>query len=302
MKLAIIGFITASLVSFPKSAVYAESEHQPGISGIVIDETPDYSPEMLEKLKNSVTGEAPEAFMLVLQDMHVPAPLPGAMVELKGKDLSRQIKTDTEGRFLFKDLPTGLYEISVVSPTAQSVLNNPYRVEFSGKNRDIKLPLRNDLVTIKGRITDPKGQPIAGAKVRGEPTPSHESTDVMKFYPTRTAISNPDGYYELNGFVPRDIQTVAGYLNGGNPVAEGYPFYVALHAESEGYIQPRETVPQVPLVTEQLLHSARIFLNILHSAGQKGNPGSKKKARPDLPTSQGNIINGIDIILQNDKS
>lgn len=160
--------------------------------------------------------------------------------------------------------------------------------------------VRSDLITVRGRITDTQGRPIAGAKVCGEPSPSPDSSEIMKCYPTRFAVSDPDGSYELNWFVPPDLDQISGYLLGGNPTFNNRPFYVKVYVKANGFAQDKANVPNVPLVTEELLFPARRFLNIEKKLQTllKGSSDKVEKKDVYLPSSHGNTITGIDIVLE----
>ncbi|MBU4179856.1 MAG: hypothetical protein KKD14_00530 [Verrucomicrobia bacterium] len=118
-----------------------------------------------------------------------------------------------------------------------------------------------------------------------------------------STISKPDGSYEFKGFIPPNILEIAYYLGGCDIATEDGRntcyFYVEIHVEADGYVQGKENVPRVPLVTEELLVPARRLMKCMiqispHSEQEK----QEFREREILPNSCGNTITGIDIVLK----
>lgn len=166
------------------------------------------------------------------------------------------------------------------------------------ENTFLKRLVSGATVVVKGRITDVRGHPIAGARVTGiqeiiDPGNMH-NPHVVK------TVSRPDGSYELTGLNPPSVWRTAGFLNGGDPTLDGHSFYLIVRIEAEGFVQPRGQIPRFPRVTQDLLDSARRLLKLMGriQACRSGRSEIREKeGLPALPASQGNVITGIDIIL-----
>ena len=73
-----------------------------------------------------------------------------------------------------------------------------------------------------------------------------------------------------------------------------------IRAEADGFVQDRARVPRVPLVTEELLDPARSLLKALYQLETTLTGSSElreKEGLPPLPSSHGNTITDIDIVL-----
>jgi len=279
------------------------------IQGIVVDVTPNLSQENLTKLEMAAERKSENEFSQILQGMYeTSSPVPNATVTAKGDSVTKKTNTDSQGKFKFTGLPSGDYEISAeVSSGARSkrmATVKPVKAYLRGSTltASVQVPVRSDLVTIRGRILDAAGNPIAGANVRGEPFPMPESAEVTP--PTQFAVSGADGSYELNGFRPNSIYRIAGYLAGGDPTRDdaggsNIPFYIQVHVEADGFEQDKTKIPEIPLVTEELLGPARRLLDILRKLEMqlKGTSELSEKKGVFLPPSEGNVITGIDIVL-----
>lgn len=275
------------------------------LEGAVIDNTPDIS-QVFDKIE-AATPKSEEEFLQAFKGMPLPQPVPNLAVTARGGTITEKAVTDSQGKFQFIGLPRGVYELSAEMLSRSAGMREGRRMATAKErvnldtNRRVNLRLRTDLVNVKGRITDANGKPVAGAKVRGEYYPWPESAELAKFYPTHLAVSDADGSYELSEFVPQDIRSNAGYLMGGDPTQNNqYPFYVEVHVEADGFIQDKTNVPRVPLVTEELLGPARRFLEIMNKLDilMKGSSNKVEKKDLRLPSSQGNTITGIDIVLK----
>ena len=280
--------------------------HASHIQGVVVDVTPNVSEESLAQVEKAATvRELTELLEGMRQD---PTPVPGAIVVAKGDSVTKQAKTDSQGSFAFTGLPCGEYEVSAQISSRVSANGNrrmatvkPIKTYLprSGFTAAVTVPVRGDLVTLRGRVADVSGRPIRGAKISGEPHPMPESPEATP--PTRFAVSGIDGQYELSGFVPHGLYTIAGYLNGGDPTEGGQrPFYVKVHVEAAGYLQDKTNVPFVPIVTEDAVGPARRLLKLLSKLQTQSQGSSKlvEKEGVSLPSSHDNTITGVDIVLQ----
>ena len=276
------------------------------IEGVVVDITRNLPEESMAQLEKAASVRE---FTGILEAMRKePSPVPNAIVTAKGDLVTKQAKTDARGSFAFTGLPCGEYAVSAQIPSGVSengkrrlATVKPMKIylQRTGIEAAVTVPVRSDLVTLRGRVADVSGRPIRGAKIRGEPHPLPESPEATP--PTRFAVSGIDGQYELSGFVPHALYTIAGYLNGGDPTGGGQsPFYVKVHAEADGYAEDKTSVAIVPLVTEDILGPARRLLKVLSKLQTQSEGSSKflEKTNTLLPSSLGNTITGIDIVLK----
>lgn len=270
--------------------------------GTVVDASAQFSPENLAIL---ATAKSFKEFFQILGGMSLSRSAANVVVTAKGVSVTKKTVTDSQGKFKFTGLPGEQYEISAEKPsrffgTGEKRIATA-RIPFRFKSRRwVHMELRADLVTVKGRITDSGGRPIAGAKVRGDPAADLTSECAMEF-PTRFAVSGNDGFYELRDLVPPDIEDIGSYLMGLDPLNNiRNPFCVAVYVEADGFIQDTEKAPTVPLVTEELLGPARRLLNIEKKLQilVKGSSDMVEKKDIYLPSSHGNTITGIDIVLK----
>lgn len=298
--------------SVPKKASSKSMATEPAghkLVGIVVDEMHQFSPDTFSKL---ATAKSFDEFFRMLGGLTIQSkPAANVIVTIKGVTITNTIVTDSEGNFSFTGLPSERYEISAEMPSRCWVTGEKRmataRIPFEfgyGLNR-VRLKLRTDWVSVKGRITNTEGQPIAGAKVCGEPYADLDHARAMS-YPTRYAISGSDGSYELRDMAPPDITKIAAYLNGRNPSSFSQdPFYVSIHVKADGYIQDIKDVPHVPLITKELLGPARRFDEITtpFKALEDSNSTNKiERKHLPLPASQSNTITGIDIVLKKAES
>lgn len=275
--------------------------------GTVVDETQKLSYENLAKL---TAAQSLEELSRVAGGLRPRWPASNVVVTAKGISLTKKTKTDSQGKFKFTGLPGEQYEILVEAPSMffgtgeKRMARARIPFSFDGGSSWVHLELRTDLVTIKGRIKDSRGQPIAGAKVCGKPCGGVYLTSELEMgHPTRYAISDADGFYELKDLVPPGIGDIGCYLMGLDPLNTAEmrsPFYAAVDVEADGFIQDKKNAPRVPLVTEELLPPARCLLNIYKKwqTLAKGSSDMVEKEGVYLPPSQGNTITGVDIVLE----
>ena len=276
------------------------------IEGVVVDITPNLFEESLAQVEKAASARE---FRDILEARRKePLPVPYAIVTAKGDSVTKLAKTDSRGSFAFTGLPCGEYAVSaqIASGVSEDVQGRmasvkPIKIYLprAGIEAAVSVPVRSDLVTLRGRVADVSGRPIRGARVRGEPHPVPESPEAMP--PTRFAVSGIDGQYELRGFLPQALYAVAGYLSGGDPTEGGQsPFYVKVHAEADGYVEDKTNAAIVPLVTEDVLGPARRLLKVLSKWQTQSEVSSNflEKTNTVLPSSLGNTITGIDIVLK----
>lgn len=278
------------------------------IQGTVIDMTPDISEESFAKLEHAASDE--ESRTILEQIMKCEA-RSNAIVTLTGNSVKQKVITNSQGNFKFVALSAGDYELSAEAPSRlfstgmKRIATGTRRIKIgpSGDQTSrIKLDIHAYPIIVRGRITA-NGQPVAKAKVTGTPVP-FQKNQVSK---TVVTASNADGSYELQGFIPPNLYRIAGYLLGGDPLEGGLSsehFYVEISVEADGFVQDKKDVPRVPLVTEELLVPACRLKEIMLQAAERSNSKEKElqDARQfrikDFPSSKGNTITGIDIILE----
>ncbi|OQA02718.1 MAG: hypothetical protein BWY69_00902 [Planctomycetes bacterium ADurb.Bin401] len=319
MKTCILAVLTLLAAFTMNSTLNADSNstYNFDIQGTVIDATPLYNDEFFDLLKKHAEGTFkidPNHAKQFLSE-----PLPGIVVTLQGKSAVMQTITDAEGKFEFKNLPgvtkdtaikkfrTEKYEISAQIPIESEIAGDTNTVILKqsvilNENKNIKFDFRSDLITVKGKITDANGNPIADALIIGQ-MEINDLGSMFRPQVVKTTSAN-DGSYELKGFIPPGIRQTAGYLNGGNPQAnEGSSFFLVIVADANAFIQPKENIPRIPLVSEELLIAARRYHKVLYdyvcSLQDPNRPAKNYEEKPNLnlPPSVGNTINVPDIVL-----
>jgi len=274
------------------------------IYGMVWDASQEITEEEFSRLERAALNSE-EEFTPLFRELLDTRPQPGAVITARNisNGNTARVVSNSEGRFSFTDLTKGIYEVSAKMPEQSStkggkrLLSSPNRVRVVETCGHVGLALHPELITIKGRITDFYGLPVAGAKVTGTPVPVPEVGLIIN---TVTAVSDKDGFYELHGFTPPGIYRIAGYLNGGDlRVPTSLGTYVEIHVESDGFKEEKKNAPQVPLVTEAQLAPARRLLQILNRLAETMNSDHEIREREGvpLPSSHGCTITGIDIFL-----
>ena len=210
-----------------------------------------------------------------------------------------------EGHFKFDTLPAGDYEVFAQARSRPTATKGVMRtatarewIKLGPRTRNVTLRLSTIRLTIRGRITDVHGKPIAGAKVTAifdGYGPIYDQYLENHAPPTRTAVSNADGSYELREIDPMNWFHLAGYLYGGKGLRE----HVDIHVEADGFVQDQEDIPEVPLVGEDVLNLARRLLKVFSQVSQRsGRPDLRERKGLIFPSSKGNTITDIDVVLQ----
>jgi protocatechuate 3,4-dioxygenase beta subunit len=284
-----------------QQAPQAEVAARYSIHGTVVDATPDCSQERLAEL---AALESEEDLQRVFGKMLGKRPVPDVDITLRGESITREAVTDAQGKFQLTGLPPGEYEISAEMPAQPSwtgekrTATAKTRVTLDTHDHYVGLELRADRITVRGRITDVSGRPVAGAKVIG--IQEIDDPSCMHYPNIVTTVSDADGSYALPGLDPPNLWRTAGYLNGGDPTAEGHSFYLVVRVEADDFVQGRENVPRFPLVTAELLDSARRLLKAMSQVLTRLEGRSEFQEKEGLgpfPASQGNTIPDIDIVL-----
>lgn len=124
-----------------------------------------------------------------------------------------------------------------------------------------------------------------------QPTPDVVVTLQGKLV-SRTTVSNADGFYELPCLESTDSFRIMRYLvNGGSWRLR----HVNIRVEADGFVQAKEDMLGVPLLTEEGLDRGRRFMKALARYSEED---LREKEDLSLPSLQGNTITGIDIVLK----
>ncbi len=286
------------MMRFPVASLYGGEIH-----GSVYNATPDLSEDFFRRLEEALESGSNDTFEKALTSMRSFQVLENAIVTAQGEYCIRRTVSDADGKFIFKDLPKGFYEVwaeSSAPPPSDGIkiMASPStHLRVVENNGLASLAVRADHVIVTGQIVDEAGRPIINARVTGiqeidDPSCMHEPKTV-------TSYSDSNGFYVLQGLAPPDIWRSAGYLNGGNPTLDLHSFYLSVHVESNGFIQKNENVPRIPLVTENLLCKARHLLRILNEleTRTKGTSEIAEKGGLVFPNSQGDLIPGVNVKL-----
>jgi protocatechuate 3,4-dioxygenase beta subunit len=153
-------------------------------------------------------------------------PVRRAQVRISGQDIgSKSAMTDAEGRYEFKDLPAGRFNLSATKAGFVTVQYGQTRPFESGKpidltdgqlldKADFSMPRGS---AISGRLVDEFGDPIADATVSA--MRSVWSNGRRRLQPTgRTATTNDLGQFRIYGLSPGDYY-VNGAFRGGDMMA-----------------------------------------------------------------------------------
>jgi hypothetical protein len=266
------------------------------IQGVLWDATPDFSREKLARFEET-TEESFEKDLISIFGGH---PISGKTVRIQGRNFVKETKTDSKGKFKFMDVPGGLYKISCEFKselTGETVIIEKNIVSFS---RDEYVELSNDLITIKGRIVDQRGTPIAKAKISADIDCS-DYTDVgeppTRPFPKYFTCSDSQGDFELVGITPTGLYALALYLGG--LAYEGALPKLKITVQSPGFAVKEISVF---LVTDTLMEYAKILLNSINK-GMIKHGKEKMELRTDkvpFPKNEGNTIYVDQIVLDGD--
>lgn len=157
-----------------------------------------------------------------VMDARTRAPVPDARIQLSGPPISaspitvsglrisappfsRSTPADSEGRFLFWDLPPGFYRITASTSGGSWQLAHKSVNLADGENAEIEL--RAEAVgTISGRVIDQDGKPVAGMTVTM--MRSAYSNGVLDNRGEDKATTEEDGTFVLTGVAPGVAHTL----------------------------------------------------------------------------------------------
>ena len=155
-----------------------------------------------------------------------------------------------------------------------------------------------DQVTLKGRVVDAAGVPVAGASVAITPFfTGSDSGELYNRYPCRETLSDSIVAYELTQVKPLDIRHSVYYLGCSNAAVREQQFFfgqvTATRAPLSGYTEHQLTLP---LISENRLKQARRALFVYRVFGW----GRPERNDLSLHRSEGNVIFLPDITVTNE--
>jgi uncharacterized protein (DUF2141 family) len=184
-------------------------------------------------------------------------PLSKATVELRGGSIQQATITENDGRFYFRNLPAGAYQISirrdgfVPAEHGQKWPGGPgVPVQLRGGQPAPDLDVRMmATASISGRITDSNGQPMANAQVQAlKSSFQGELRILLPVQQVRTNVSGdfrlywlPPGRYFVNVVVPGYSANSQLLVNNGGRTEPGAPYQMSS--------QPRSILGQTAIVT-----------------------------------------------------
>jgi len=265
------------------------------ITGVVWASSPDPFEQVIAKLEQA---PSPEEALQTLVERPVVGPVSGAVVTVRNDSGTWTTTTDSRGRFELPFLLEGTYEIvaeAAKSGTASSAM--AVRRMKVGRSRTMSLQVRQDTIAVRGRICDEADRPVAGARILGEKAAFPDQRSEISSVPKEavSAVSDSNGSFELPGFVPPDVRSAVAYLGRSGLAGEGVGTTARLTVTAEGY-DDGEIV--VPLITEELIDRTRRFSRAIgrfQKDPDADQPPEEVNSR--LPSSQGNTIVGVNVVL-----
>lgn len=267
-----------------------------GITGAVFEPVSDAeSDSFFNKLEDS---NSLEEFKRTLENMHLlKKPAANAVVVARSGSFTAEAVTNSAGVYQFIDLPSNPYSVSVIN-VKKGVPSIAQKTTMLNFNDIIDLNLETR-ATVKGRVTDIHGQPVAGVRITGAKAPFTIPEAGGPLRPESVyGVSSRDGSYELSGLKPTHFYSVFRYLLSGWTKLEG--FYVDISVRANGTEGKAGTL-RVPLVTEKELNQARRLLNAYNQVAKRTGAKTlleKEELSIPLPVSEGNMITAPDIILK----
>jgi hypothetical protein len=153
-------------------------------------------------------------------------PVSGALVTLSLPGyLPAQVLADTEGRFVFRDLPAGRFNLTATRPgyadggfgrTRPSGPTQGMELAVDQRQGDVTIPLWK-FAAVGGTVLDENGDPLVGAQVRM----LRQSTVAGKrqLQPAGTDTTDDRGTYRIGSLVPGDYVVVLPMAsNSGSPI------------------------------------------------------------------------------------
>ena len=277
---------------------------------------------------NSEDGErmvfiAHQKCMDVAEDIFWDKPVPGATVTLRGEGVEERVRTDAKGEFTFVGYSQGHYELRVEAPARPPLQDKAWgRMELDFvPGSKIWMEISAYTITLRGRVKSSDGQPVAGAHITADLAFARDvlfgpnlwdrderQVDEMRGPRRKTAVTTPDGFYELQGFPPPSLETIIRYLGGDARAAlEEYAaasdeltdLFADIRVDANGFAQRQ--VQRVTLVPESLVDAARRYwrmkVRTTDDLTEQQKAGYTFVEKGQLPASRGNIIDVEDIVL-----
>jgi hypothetical protein len=285
--------------------------NQPGfnVSGSVFDETTwlvsDEKWDRFLLIDNEKDFES--GFMSLLHPENIP-------VLLYGENMIVSTETDSEGGFVFDDVPAGDYTLQVQLLPDTNVYNQfdsehgkfriPEKKLSVPYNYPVELKFEWPKLSLSGRVVDPDGNPIPHATITGWPYPVPQ-TGEPKIQEKITVTSDEKGEFRMEGIDPvENLYLLTRYVNDGGllRVKPDYDVVFDLYVKADGYAQLKENLPRVPLVSEDQLIPARKVWKVLSRLGGQSETERVRKnwaVMADVPphATTDNKITGIEIVL-----
>lgn len=206
-------------------------------------------------------------------------------------DPGTETLTDEGGDFRFLNLRPASYHIAPVS-LPETFFDNvsPIHIELKSEQvADATMKFEMEAVSISGRVTDNRGNPVAGVEVFEDE--QFEYNYFKDEYEPRTRTkTDMDGRYRLTHLHPAGFETAAQYFANGNYTDDEY-----LVVLGRG-----EALRKIPAITENSLKEGMKFLEASAKKANRlgGVPPLTEKPGEKLPQSEGSTITGVDFVLQ----
>lgn len=136
-----------------------------------------------------------------------------------GAPAAKPMRSDSEGKFVFEDLPAAAYVVFAAAPgyiDQVMTLGDPGQWPRHLIGAQLKITMIKGGV-ITGTVTSAKGEPIVGVPVNASPA-KEQSASMSNFMGLQTAAETDDrGIYRIYGLLPGQYTVSAG---GGEPFAQ----------------------------------------------------------------------------------
>lgn len=266
--------------------------------------------QLLDKLEKSNMLSDAELKTLIGQMNLRPTPVAGVKIVLRGKNVFRETVSDTQGKYVFAELPNEDYTVGVekqvkLSDGSEQFIRAEKQIRKSQHDNKLmkmaNLELSASLVAVRGRVVDESGKPIAGVKITGimNINDTAYQQHLGGYEQDRwSAITDKNGEYELKWIRSTSFFHLVGYLTYG----KGRIYQqLDMTAEMPGRVPQNTRALSVPLIAEDQLQYARRWLKIMNRMRPKKQPELVEIKNKPMPKIKDNIITAEDIILEKAK-